>query len=152
MPPAWQKAAPHCCALTAGPRSCGLAPFKPHRRSVLAQTAASNASAGIDGSMALPQSLAGLREIAPLYEGVLLDQFGVLHDGQKPYPGAMEAVKGLHEAGLRILIISNSSRRSSGTLGRLSKMGFQEEWFAGKRDPIAPNLLLSTFQLFGINF
>ena len=65
-------------------------------------------------------------------QGVLLDQFGVLHDGQKPYPGAQQAVQLLHEAGLRVLILSNSSRRSGGTLKKLAKMGFQEEWFAGE--------------------
>jgi hypothetical protein len=64
-------------------------------------------------------------------QGVLLDQFGVLHDGREPYPGAAQAVQQLHAAGLRILILSNSSRRSGGTLQKLAKMGFQEEWFAG---------------------
>ena len=45
-----------------------------------------------------------------LVQAVLLDQFGVLHDGQKPYPGSIEAVKALAESGRKILIISNSSR------------------------------------------
>jgi len=43
-------------------------------------------------------------------KAVLLDQFGVLHDGQKAYPGAVEAVEYLHGLGLRLLIVSNSSR------------------------------------------
>ena len=29
----------------------------------------------------------------------LVDQFGVLHDGARPYPGAVEALAGLREAG-----------------------------------------------------
>ena len=48
--------------------------------------------------------------IQQLMQAVLLDQFGVLHDGQKPYPGAIEAVKTLAESGRKVLIISNSSR------------------------------------------
>ncbi len=39
---------------------------------------------------------------------------GVLHDGTKPYPGAIEAVSQLAERGMRLLIISNSSRRELG--------------------------------------
>ena len=92
-------------------------------------------------------------------QAVLLDQFGVLHDGQKPYPGSVEAVKALAESGRKILIISNSSRSapllplypvhktqyfpacsapvygapvgSGGTLGKLKKMGFPEDAFYG---------------------
>jgi hypothetical protein len=63
---------------------------------------------------------------------VLLDQFGVLHDGQQPYPQAIAAVKQLHAAGKQVLVLSNSSRRSGGTIGKLAKMGFKEEWFAGE--------------------
>lgn len=44
-------------------------------------------------------------------QAILLDQFGVLHDGQKPYPGSIEAVKALADSGRKVLIISNSSRR-----------------------------------------
>jgi len=42
---------------------------------------------------------------------MLLDQFGCLHDGQQPYPGAVEAVAALAEGGMQILLLSNSSRR-----------------------------------------
>lgn len=44
-------------------------------------------------------------------QGVLLDQYGCLHDGQTPYTGAIEAVRTLAERGLRIVLLSNSSRR-----------------------------------------
>ncbi len=61
-----------------------------------------------------------------------MDQFGVLHDGQKPYPGAIEAVSQMADAGLTLVILSNSSRRSGGTIKKLGKMGFRESAFAGK--------------------
>lgn len=79
----------------------------------------------------LPSS--GVRELVGLnkYRGVLLDQFGVLHDGQVPYPGAIEAVHFLAESEISLLLLSNSSRRSTGALGKLAKMGFKEEWFKG---------------------
>lgn len=45
-------------------------------------------------------------------QGVLLDQYGCLHDGQTPYAGAIGAVRSMAERGLRILLVSNSSRRA----------------------------------------
>ena len=45
-----------------------------------------------------------------LLQGVLLDQYGCLHDGRQPYPGAIQAVAALAEAGMHIVLLSNSSR------------------------------------------
>jgi HAD superfamily hydrolase (TIGR01459 family) len=65
-------------------------------------------------------------------KAVLLDQFGVLHDGKDAYPGAIEAVDRLsREYGLRLLIVSNSSRRSEGALDNLKKKGFHIESIEG---------------------
>ncbi len=50
---------------------------------------------------------------ACIVQGVLLDQFGVLHDGKKPYPGAIAAVQHMAEHGLKLFILSNSSRRNA---------------------------------------
>ena len=36
----------------------------------------------------MTHEIAGLADIADSFDGVLVDQFGVLHDGQKPFPGA----------------------------------------------------------------
>lgn len=65
-------------------------------------------------------------------KAVLLDQFGVLHDGKDAYPGAIEAVDRLsRDYGLRLLIVSNSSRRSAGALDSLEKKGFHVECIEG---------------------
>jgi len=45
---------------------------------------------------------------------VLLDQYGCLHDGRQPYEGAIAAVATLADAGLSIVLLSNSSRSASG--------------------------------------
>jgi hypothetical protein len=55
--------------------------------------------------------LTSLKDIPLSYKGVFLDQFGVLHDGTTPYPGAIKGVEYLAERGMKLLIISNSSRR-----------------------------------------
>ena len=65
-------------------------------------------------------------------KAVLLDQFGVLHDGKTAYPGAIEALEFLHKiCGLRILILSNSSRRSAGALDSLKRKGFDTDLIEG---------------------
>ena len=63
---------------------------------------------------------------------MLLDQFGVLHDGKRTYsPATVTAVQHLAAAGLKVFIVSNSSRRSSGTIKKLQKLGFDAGWFSG---------------------
>lgn len=83
-----------------------------------------------------PQRLQGVAELLEHVPAgsqlvVALDQFGVLHNGRTPYPRAVAAVKALAEAGAAIVVISNSSRRAGGTIGKLGKMGFDPAWFAG---------------------
>ena len=45
------------------------------------------------------------------YDTILLDQFGVVHDGKVPYDGAPELVRRLQRAGKRVVVLSNSSKR-----------------------------------------
>lgn len=78
--------------------------------------------------------ISSLSELPPLprYPAILLDQFGVLHDGVSPYPGSIEATRHLAEDQKRkILLLSNSSRRAVHALDKLSSMGFKREWFFG---------------------
>ena len=64
--------------------------------------------------------------------GWLLDQFGVLHDGIKPYDHALELVRLLAEKeDTKLVILTNSARRAPHTLNRLERMGFERDWFAG---------------------
>lgn len=77
------------------------------------------------------QLLSSVNELPTRYKGVLLDQYGCLHDGQTPYAGAIEAVRSLAERGLKILLLSNSSRRSAGALDKIAKLGFDRDWFVG---------------------
>lgn len=63
-------------------------------------------------------------------QGVLLDQFGVLHDGNVAFPEAIEAVKQL-AASKKVYILSNSSRRAATALQKISGLGYPAECFAG---------------------
>ncbi|TIX28441.1 MAG: TIGR01459 family HAD-type hydrolase, partial [Mesorhizobium sp.] len=67
----------------------------------------------------------GIGALVERYQVFLLDQFGVLHDGTNPYPGAVEALSALKRAGRTIVLVSNSGRRARPNEARLLKLGFQ---------------------------
>ncbi|KAG9446961.1 hypothetical protein H6P81_013089 [Aristolochia fimbriata] len=79
------------------------------------------------------QSLSGLRELAETgrFKAWLLDQFGVLHDGKQPYPGAISTLEKLANQGVKMVIISNSSRRASTTVEKMKSLGFDSSFFLG---------------------
>lgn len=68
--------------------------------------------------------LDGIGPLAERYEVFLLDQFGVLHDGSAPYPGAVVALSALKDAGKIVVLISNSGKRARPNEDRLLKLGF----------------------------
>ncbi|ESY24814.1 HAD family hydrolase [Mesorhizobium sp. LNJC384A00] len=71
------------------------------------------------------EHLNGVNQLAERYDFFLLDQFGVLHDGASPYPGAVEALSALKRAGKTIVLISNSGKRAGPNESRLLKLGFE---------------------------
>jgi HAD superfamily hydrolase (TIGR01459 family) len=70
------------------------------------------------------ERLAGIAALAERYDGFLLDQWGVLHDGRAAYPGAIEALTELRDRGKKIVIISNSGRRSAANVATMEALGF----------------------------
>ena len=64
-------------------------------------------------------------------QAVLLDQFGVLHDGRRAHPAALSAVAAWADAGVKLYILSNSSRRAGTALEKISQYGFRRPDFAG---------------------
>jgi len=67
--------------------------------------------------------LSGLGEIAPRYDGFILDLWGVLHDGIAPFPGVLEALGALRAAGKRIAVLSNAPRRAALVTARMTEIG-----------------------------
>ena len=66
----------------------------------------------------------GMSSIAARYDGLLLDQWGVLHDGTAPYPGAVDCLERLRDAGKKVIILSNSGRRGDENEGVMARLGF----------------------------
>ncbi|MER9295183.1 TIGR01459 family HAD-type hydrolase [Mesorhizobium sp. M0621] len=71
------------------------------------------------------ERLDGIGPLAERYDVFLLDQFGVLHDGTRPYPGAVAALSALKRAGKTVVLISNSGKRAQPNESRLMKLGFE---------------------------
>jgi HAD superfamily hydrolase (TIGR01459 family) len=71
-----------------------------------------------------------LSEIASGYDGMLIDQFGVLHDGSKLYPGALEVLGQLHERKIPVAVMTNSGKRMAANIARLTKLGIPREFYA----------------------
>ncbi len=61
-----------------------------------------------------------------MFDAVLLDLSGVLYDGERVIPGAVDAVRELQGAGLEVRFITNTSRRTRATLrDDLHRLGFE---------------------------
>lgn len=63
-------------------------------------------------------------EIADQFDAIVLDQWGVLHDGTAPYPNAVEALEGLSRLSSKLGVLSNSGKRARVNADRIIAMGF----------------------------
>lgn len=70
-----------------------------------------------------------LAEVASGYGAVVLDQWGVLHDGSTPYDGAHACLAALKAAGARLAVLSNSGKRAAPNAARITAMGFAPDLF-----------------------
>ena len=75
------------------------------------------------------RSIKGLIDIIDQYDVFILDQWGVMHDGNKGYAHAIRCVKKLYQHKNDIIIISNSSKRKMSAIKKLPKLGFDPEYF-----------------------
>lgn len=72
----------------------------------------------------------GIGAIADLYDGFAFDQWGVLHDGQSAYPGAVACLRQLAEMGKTIVVLTNSGKRAAPNARRIEAMGFKREYYS----------------------
>jgi HAD superfamily hydrolase (TIGR01459 family) len=69
------------------------------------------------------RNLGGLGEIALAYDGFILDLWGVLHDGAKPFPGVVDGLTRLKRAGKAVAVLSNAPRRATFVEKRMNQIG-----------------------------
>ena len=73
---------------------------------------------------AKPRAVEGLAALAGEFDGFVVDQYGVLHDGMRPYPGAVAAIARLAALGKPVVLLTNSSRRARRNAERMAALGF----------------------------
>jgi HAD superfamily hydrolase (TIGR01459 family) len=71
----------------------------------------------------------GVREIAADYDGFVLDLWGVVHDGVKPYPGVLDCLAALLAEGKRVALLSNAPRRAYDVVNRITAIGVPQDLY-----------------------
>lgn len=71
----------------------------------------------------------GIAALAREFDGFIVDQWGILHDGTRPYPGAIECLEKLRGAGKHVVVLSNSGRREEENIRLMAAMGFDARLF-----------------------
>jgi HAD superfamily hydrolase (TIGR01450 family) len=77
------------------------------------------------------QTHTSFSDITDQYDGFILDQFGVLHNGSHGLEGAPELVAQLVLKQKKLIILSNSSSAAEDTKAKLPKLGFDPNHFVG---------------------
>ena len=73
--------------------------------------------------------IAGIGEIARGYSALVLDLWGVVHDGVAPYPGVIDCLALLRAARITVVMLSNAPRRSAAAVVALLRMGITEDHY-----------------------
>jgi HAD superfamily hydrolase (TIGR01459 family) len=73
-----------------------------------------------------------IQHFAPLaarYDGFIVDLWGVVHDGVRPYPGAVDCLTRLRDAGKRVVMLSNAPRRNHAAQASMRRMGIADDLY-----------------------
>lgn len=79
--------------------------------------------------LSAPHTIAGLAEIADRYDAALLDLWGCVHDGVRPFPGACEAMRRLRAGGKKVIVLSNAPRRAAAVAAGMAKLGVGDDLY-----------------------
>lgn len=71
----------------------------------------------------------GISDISDSYSGFIIDQWGVLHAGEKIFEGAIECLKELKARNKFIIILSNSGKTAEANKERLKQMGLSHSLY-----------------------
>jgi HAD superfamily hydrolase (TIGR01459 family) len=75
-----------------------------------------------DAAFAVPL-ISGLCELAPRYDAIFCDVWGVLIDGRSHFPAAAAALERYRAEGGKVVLITNASRPSEEVRGQLDRLG-----------------------------
>jgi HAD superfamily hydrolase (TIGR01459 family) len=74
-----------------------------------------------------PPTLTGIAPLARDRAALILDLWGVLHDGQRLFPDALACVDAARAAGKRVCLLSNAPRRRETTAAYLRQLGLPSD-------------------------
>ncbi len=70
------------------------------------------------------RTINGLSQLAEEYDGFIIDLWGVIHDGVRPYQGAVDCLRRLQSR--PVLLLSNAPRRAYAARQMLRTMGIED--------------------------
>ncbi len=73
--------------------------------------------------------LPGMAGLIDRYDAFIIDIWGVVHDGIRPYPGAVACLKRMRQAGGTVLLLSNVPRPSDAVRTMLAETGVAEDCY-----------------------
>ncbi len=71
----------------------------------------------------------GISDISDSYVGFIIDQWGVLHDGNQAFEGVVECLKELQARKKYVIILSNSGKRAEDNSRRLEELGISRNLY-----------------------
>jgi len=71
----------------------------------------------------MQQIIDSLAEVSDRYDAVFCDLWGCLHDGLKPFPDAVEALRAFRSNGGRVVLLTNSPKPRAGVDAQLDEIG-----------------------------
>jgi hypothetical protein len=77
----------------------------------------------------MTQLIAALDEIADRYDSLYCDLWGCYHNGLRPYPAAVAALRAFRARGGKVLLLTNAPRPASSVAAHLASMGAPEDSF-----------------------
>lgn len=77
------------------------------------------------------QHLTGFAPLAARYDGFILDLWGVIHDGVRAFPHAVDCLRRLRDAGKRTLLLSNVPRPNAAVQQLMQRMGIEDALYGG---------------------
>jgi len=75
--------------------------------------------------------MSGFSSLAETYDGFIVDLWGVVHDGVKPYPGVIDCLAALRALNKPVVFLSNAPRRAAAIGRTLAGMGIGPALYAG---------------------
>lgn len=71
----------------------------------------------------------GIAEFAARFDGLILDLWGVVHNGRAPFPAAIDCMRNLRARDKAILLLSNAPRRVAEVRAFLDKIGVPRDCY-----------------------